>query len=117
MSATQTTEKTAAPALALPTLFEAIVKQLCVKATYNRDWVVLAPHVLYTRHGEVYVDAITVARNGMLPREDKLGTFKVSGLGDPTLTGRAFVPNAIFEPDAEKYDGVALLKVEPAAVD
>lgn len=101
-----------APSGAVPTIFEAIVKQRCINATWNRDWFVLAPHVIYTRHGEVFIDAITIARNGMLPREEKLGTFKVAGLGDPRLTGREFTPSALFEPEAEKYAGVTLMTVD-----
>lgn len=97
-----------------PTIMEAIVKLLCVNATYNRDKIVLAPHILYTRHGEVYVDAITVARNGMLPRETKLGSFKLAGLGDLKLTGRDFAPSDLFEPEAERYVGTTLLAVEAA---
>ena len=100
------------PQGAVPTLFAAIVKQLCVNVTYNRDKVVLAPHVAYTRHGELYIDAVTVARNNMLPREAKLGTFKVSGLGEPRLTGRAFEVSALYEPEAERYAGCALVAVE-----
>lgn len=106
---------TETPAGSVPVVFEAIVKQLCLKATYNRDWVVLAPHVLYTKHGEIYVDAITVARNGMLPRESKLGTFKVAGLGELSLTGRDFEISDKFEPEAERYAGVTLMAVERAA--
>lgn len=99
----------------MPTLFAAIVRQLCVNVTYNRDKVVLAPHVAFTRHGELYVDAVTVARNGMLPREEKLGTFKVSGLGMPKLTGRSFAVSDLYEPEAERYAGCALIAVETAA--
>lgn len=103
-----------APQGAVPTLFAAIVKQLCVNVTYNRDKIVLAPHVAYTRHGELYVDGVTVARNNMLPREEKLGTFKVSGLGEPQLTARAFAVSRLYEPEAEKYAGCALIAVEVA---
>ncbi|HET9510753.1 MAG TPA: hypothetical protein VFO80_06330 [Sphingomonas sp.] len=99
----------------VPTLFAAIVKQLCVNATYNRDKIVLAPHVAYTKHGELYVDAITVARNGMLPREEKLGSFKVTGLGEPKLTGRAFTISSLYEPEAERYVGSTLVAVESVA--
>ncbi len=108
---------TDAPTGPVPTLFAAIVKQLCVNATYNRDKVVLAPHVAYTRHGELYVDAVTVARNGMLPREEKLGTFKVSGLGEPKLTGRDFAISRLYEPEAERYVGCTLVAVEPASAE
>lgn len=70
------------------------------------------PHILYTRHGEIYVDATTVERDGKPPREEKLGTFKLDGLGDPTLTANTFRPSALFEPEAEKYVGVTLMAVE-----
>lgn len=101
-----------APQGVVPTIFAAIVKQRCINATYNRDKVVLAPHVAYTRHGELYIDAITVARNGMLPREEKLGCFKVSGLGAPQLSGRAFEVSALYESQAERYAGCTLVAVE-----
>ncbi len=110
---TSADEQCEIPQGAVPTVFAAIVKQRCVNVTYNRDKVVLAPHVAYTRHGELYVDAITIARNGMLPREEKLGTFKVSGLGEPHLTGRGFDVSDLYEPDAERYVGCALIAVEP----
>jgi hypothetical protein len=103
------------PQGAVPTLFAAIVKQRLINATYNRDRIVLAPHVAYTRHGELYVDAVTIARNGMLPRELKLGTFKVSGLGEPKLTGRDFDVSDLYEPDAERYAGCALVAVDIVA--
>ncbi len=109
---TQTQAATAAPTGPVPTMFEAIVRQLAVTATYNKGSVTIAPHILYTRHGEIYVDAITVERDGKPPREEKLGTFKLDGLGDPTLTERGFAPHPLFEPEAEKYAGVTLMAVE-----
>ncbi len=95
-----------------PTILEAIVKQRCVTARWNRDKVVLAPHILYTRHDELFVDAVTVARNGMLPRETKLGTYKLAGLGDLTLSARDFRVSDLFEPEAERYVGATLMAVE-----
>jgi hypothetical protein len=105
------------PANPMPILFEALVKNRCVTATWNRDKVVLAPHIIYTRHGDVFVDAITVARNNMLPRETKFGTYKVAGLGDLKLSARQFEVSGLFEPEAEKYAGVTLMKVEPLSED
>lgn len=104
----------AAADTATPTILEAIVKLRCVTAAWNRDKVVLAPHILYTRHGELFVDAVTVARNGMLPREEKLGTYKLAGLGGVRLAAREFAPSALFEPEAERYAGVTLMAIEPA---
>lgn len=114
---TSSADEPEAPQGAVPTIFAAIVRQRCINTTYNRDKIVLAPHVAYTRHGELYLDAVTVARNGMLPREEKLGTFKVSGLGEPKLTGRDFAVSALYEPEAERYAGCSLVAVEIAPAD
>ncbi len=114
MPMTQPQAATPSPSGPVPTMFEAIVRQLTVTATYNKGVVTFAPHILYTRHGEIYVDAVTVERDGKPPREEKLGTFKLDGLGQPALTERAFKPSALFEPAAEKYEGVTLMAVEQA---
>ena len=62
-------------------VLEAIARERCIEATYNRVEVRLAPHILYTRHGELYVDAVTILRDGKPPREVKLGSFKLAGWG------------------------------------
>jgi hypothetical protein len=95
-----------------PLMFEAIVKQLCVATTYNRMEVTLAPHILYTRHGELYVDAVTVEREGRPPREPKLGTFKLAGMQPLRLTARRFERSALFHSAAAKYQGETLMAVE-----
>lgn len=99
-----------------PAIFEAIVRQRCLTATYNRMDVLLAPHIAYTKHGDLFIDAVTVERDGNPPREEKLGTFKLAGLGDVAVTDRMFAISNLFEPEAEKYEGAALIKVERNAV-
>ena len=95
-------------------LFEAIIRRRCIAATYNRQRMVLAPHILYTRNDALYVDAVTVAREGMQPREIKLATFKLDGLSELRVVEREFDYNAeLFEPAAEKYEGVTVLAAEP----
>jgi hypothetical protein len=92
-------------------ILEAIVRQKCFNATYNRTLFKLAPYILYTRHGESYLDAIPVERNGMMPRETKLGTFKVSGLSGLSPNDEQFERDPIYVPQAEKYAGVTLLAI------
>ncbi|AUW59459.1 hypothetical protein C1T17_16555 [Sphingobium sp. SCG-1] len=94
------------------TLFEAIALQKCVQATYNRMVVTLAPHILYTRHDELHLDAVTVARDGIPPRELKLGTFKLTGLKDVAITERSFDPMPQYEPGDTKYEGATVFAVE-----
>lgn len=95
-------------------LLEAIARNLCVEAVYNKVRMILAPHILYTRHDELFVDAVALEKDGRAPRELKLGTFKLAGLNDATLTKRPFAREALFDPDDGKYAGVTLFAVETA---
>ena len=96
-----------------PILLEAIVKRQAVAATYNRSELTLAPHILYTRHGELHVDATTVERDGKPPREEKLGTYKLAGLSGVRVTPRRFAVSVLLDPAAERYAGVTLMVVQP----
>lgn len=102
-----------APVNNTPTVLEGIVRQRCLSATYNRTRMILAPHILYTRHGALYVDGVVVSREGMLPREEKVGTFKLDGLKDLTVLERAFEISTLYDAGLEKYQGETLMAVEP----
>jgi len=119
MKLTTDHDRAEAPEAPTPTmmLFEAIIRRRCISATYNRSRMVLAPHILYTRHGALHVDAVTVSRENMIPREIKLATFKLDGLSELRVLDREFeVNNELFEPEAEKYTGETILVVEPEGV-
>ena len=92
-------------------VLEAIATRKCLEGVYNRLSVKLAPHILYTRHGELYVDAVTIERDGQPPREAKIGSFKLTGIKDPRVGSDPFEPHAIFDPAAERYEGVTLFAV------
>jgi hypothetical protein len=94
--------------------FEAIALRKCIRATYNRMVVTLAPHILFTKHDELYIDAVTIERDGQKPREIKIGTFKLAGLKDVSLLDQTFMPERLFDPADEKYAGVTLFAVETA---
>jgi hypothetical protein len=106
----------AAPAGLAPLVFEAIVRQLCVTASYNGGGVMLAPHAIFTRHGVLYVAAITIARDGNPPREPKIGLFKLDGLGDLALSNKAFEISPLFDRADPRYATETLMAVEPATV-
>lgn len=93
-------------------IFEAIVKHLAVAATYNRGDVTLAPHAIYTRHDEIYVDALTLDRDGKPPREEKIGTFKLAGLGALRITPRRFQPSALYQPGEKRYEHTMLMEID-----
>jgi len=92
-------------------LLEAIARRKCVAARYNRKMVRLAPHILYTRHNELFVDAVTVVRDGQPAREIKLGSFKLAGLTEMELGAQSFEPATLFDPSSPRYAGTALFAV------
>jgi hypothetical protein len=94
-----------------PVILEAIALQKCIHATYNRSQFTLAPHILYTRHDELYIDAVAVERDGQPPREMKLGTFKLAGLSDLATQDRMFAPEPVYNPADPKYEGTTLFAV------
>jgi hypothetical protein len=96
---------------ATPVVLEAIVKQLCLAATYNRQEVTLAPHILYTRHGELYVDGVAIEREGKPPKELKLGTFKLAGLHPLRITARRFERSELYRAGEPRYKGETLMAV------
>jgi hypothetical protein len=92
-------------------VLEAIAMHKCLRAVYNRAAIKLAPYILYTRHDELFVDAVTIERDGQPPRELKLGTFKLAGLKELAIVGTEFKPQPIFNPADARYEGVTLLAV------
>lgn len=86
----------------------AIARKLCISAVYNKMPVIIAPHILYTRHDEPYLDGVVIEREGKPPKEVKLGTFKIAGLATLALTGRTFDRQAVFVAEEAKYDGTTL---------
>lgn len=89
---------------AVEVLKHALRHHLCVRATYNRDIFILAPHILYERHGEPHLDAVAIERGGSKPQEAKLGTFKISGLRNVAMTSEPVAPFPDFDPADARYD-------------
>lgn len=106
---------TEAPVNNTPFVLEGIVRLRCLQVTYNRTRMIVAPHILYTRNESLYTDAFIVSREGMLPREPKIATFKVDGLKEVSVLDRAFEISDMFDHELDKYDGVTLMRVEAAA--
>lgn len=97
-----------APADPAELVREAIGRKLCIVATYNRTKIRLAPHILYTKHDDPFVDAVVLERDGQPPREIKIGQFKLAGLGDVALTRTRFVPQPGFDAADPRYAGQTL---------
>lgn len=80
-------------------LSQAITRRRCVTALYNKAVMTLAPHMIFTRHDEEYLGAVTVDQDGRKPARSKVGTFKLTGLKSVTLTGKLFSPLKEFDPE------------------
>lgn len=89
-----------------------IAHLLCVRATYNRGMVILAPQILYKRHDEPYLDAVMIERDGVKPVEVKLGTFKLSGLHGLAITSEPFAPFGAFDASDVRYAEGVIARVD-----
>ena len=104
------TARTVGASSSAPALLRTAIRNgTCVQAVYNRLAILLAPHALYTRHGEHYVDGVVRTREGQPPREAKLGTFKVDGLRELSLAAEPFAPDALFDRASPKYGEDAVM--------
>ncbi len=92
-------------------ILEAIARALCLRATYNRATVLLAPHILYQKNDSYFIDAITIARDGRPPREEKMGAFNLAGLSDIELTDEPFVRSELYDPKDPKYGAQTLFAI------
>ncbi|UAK26786.1 hypothetical protein K8P63_19555 [Sphingomonas nostoxanthinifaciens] len=86
--------------------------RVCALATYNRTQVRIAPHILYTRHDEPFVDGVVVERDGKPPKELKLGSFKLAGLSEVRLTAISFAPMTLFDASMARYAGATIQQVQ-----
>ena len=93
----------------------AIAKRTCVVALYNGTVMTLAPHILYTRHDEPHLRAVTIDQDGRKPKIAKLGTFKLAGLRDLQATKRLFVPQRSFDAGAPEYAGTTICCIQAKA--
>ncbi|MEY4501436.1 MAG: hypothetical protein RIS52_1326 [Pseudomonadota bacterium] len=89
-------------------ILEAIALKTCLSAVYNKTRFRLAPYILYTRHDELYIDGVALERDGMPPREVKLGTFKVAGLSEVAVDPTPFRADPVYNPYEPRYEGTTL---------
>ncbi|MES2496035.1 MAG: hypothetical protein V4618_07970 [Pseudomonadota bacterium] len=91
---------------------QAIRRKLSITAVYNRTGMTIAPHILYTKHDDLFIDGVVLLRDGKVPPELKLGNFKLAGLSSVSLTVDPFTVQSFFAPADAKYDGATIAKVE-----
>lgn len=101
-----------APLTAQDKIGQSIRHRMCVTAVYNRVTMLIAPHALYTRHDDLFVDGVVLEKQGLPARELKLGVFKLAGLNELAVTVRPFEPSALCDPHDPKYEGTLVRMVK-----
>ena len=94
------------------TMIEAIARLRLVRARYNGAEMELAPHMLFTRHGDLFVSALNTSKNWRSDEERRLGHFKLAGLSDVALQGEPFTPLPDYDGTTPREDDEHLFSVE-----
>lgn len=90
---------------------EAIARKRMVSARYNGAVITLAPHVLFERHGDLYLSALNLSKNWRSDEDRRLGQFKLAGLAAAELLDEPFDPLPSYEPATPRSDDTLVLAV------
>lgn len=93
------------------TMMEAIARRRTVEASYNATRIVLAPHLLFERHGDLFVSAVNLSKQRREDSEQRLGQFKLAGLAAATILDDGFEQLPTFRPVAPRMDDKVLLTI------
>lgn len=92
-------------------LMEAIARKRMVTAHYNGQILTLAPHLLFERHGDLFISALNLNKNWRSDEDPRLGHFKLGGLASIELTEETFDPLPGFEAAPPREADTPLLAV------
>ena len=92
-------------------LMEAIARKQAVEARYNGDLIKLAPHMLFERHGDLFVSALNMSKAWRSDDERRLGQFKLAGLVATELLDENFDPLPSYEPTVPRTDDALILAI------
>lgn len=92
-------------------LVEAIARHRLVTAQYNGATLELAPHRLFSRHGELHLSAFNPNKNWRSEEERRLGHFKLAGLGEVTILEDGFDPLPDFGPELPREGDIEVFSV------
>ena len=108
-------ERFGAPARAIDDvrlkLIEAIVRVRAVVARYNGELMKLAPHILFERHGDLFVSALNLGKNRPTEEAVRLGQFKLAGLEAVELLDEPFEPIASLAAAPPRPDDILVLAI------
>ncbi|RYE64588.1 MAG: hypothetical protein EOP17_15530 [Rhizobiaceae bacterium] len=90
---------------------KAIAMRQTVTSRYNGEIYTLAPHALFERHGELFVQALNMGKSWKNDADRKLGQFKLAGLAAMELLDSNFEPLPIDVTGALRQDDVLVMAV------
>lgn len=90
---------------------EAIARRKTVEACYNGKRMILAPHVLFERRGDLFVSALNMSKCWRYDDERRLGQFKLSGIGEPDLLEEGFDPLSSYDPATIRSSDIVILAI------
>lgn len=90
---------------------EAIARRRTITALYNGAQLTLAPHLMFERHGDLFVGALNLGKNWRSDEEPRLGQFKLDGLGSAEVGEDSFEPLPSFEPAAPNAGDTLVLAI------
>lgn len=93
------------------TMLEAIARQRVVATCYNGERIRLAPHLLFERHGDLFIGALNLDKNWRADDEPRLGQFKLAGLGGAELLDETFDPLPSYEAAAPRAEDTLVLAI------
>jgi hypothetical protein len=93
------------------TLMEAIARKRAISAHYNGGQIKLAPHLLFERHGDLFVSALNMSKAWPNDDERRLGQFKLIGLAATELLEERFDPLPSFQASAPRSDDTLILTI------
>jgi len=92
-------------------LMEAIARQKAVSVRYNGAVIKLAPHLLFERHGDLFVHALNLSKNWRAEDERHLGQFKLAGLGEAVLLEEGFAPLPAYQAEPPRPEDKLILAI------
>ncbi|MFM5906803.1 MAG: hypothetical protein ACKOPO_04350 [Novosphingobium sp.] len=92
-------------------VMEAIARKRLLAANYNGMRIDLAPHLLFERHGDLYVSALNLGKTWRSDEEPRLGQFKLAGLGAPEVLEGEFEPLPNFTRETPRETDTLVLSV------
>ena len=93
------------------TIMEAIARKHAVSARYNGGEMILAPHVLFERRGDLFVSALNLSKPPRADGEVQLGQFKLGGLGMVALTETPFEPIPSYQAVTPRLDDTLIFAI------